>query len=722
MKRLVVILAILIAAPASADAGDCTPNLQADVASPLRTIRRPFDHRARGRLAVRVRNESDCAVAGKIGVKPLMLPAPEQISHGDHSHPSGDGRVLPTGWVDLDVGSDAGQVVFLDGRLPALDWTTWRLTVIVDSSHTIGETNELDNVPDLVDAGYRGVARGNPEELGVDLTSRIRGRLAKQTGGVAHTLGLSARPNVTDPIESHDVGARFLLADVESGKVYTLVYADAKPCKPGCDEGLTCDVGQGICVDDAGNPVPEIDKEYYALAWGADLDELGRPVVTDIYWQAPRFVDPGGAPQVPPGDYRFLTVMDSWDRVDEFDESDNVDAVPFTLAPLEVIGFPNTWFVSTPIEPSPPAVSAGILNSYSSSLSYTVEVPASVTWLSVTPAGGTLGIDESDVLHLSVVRGALTPGEYHADVSIVAAGLEEFPVVLPVVFYVYGDEVPAIEVSPTTLDFQTTIGVHPPGQPFTLSNPGTLPLDWEAWPSVEWISVSPPSGTGPAGYQEDVQVIIHPEGLPPGGPYTGRVDLFSSAPDGGRSVTARLVVGPCEQGWCDEGWTCNFDTHFCEPPQACATHDECPSGQHCPPALGYCEQSGSCTGPDDCFWSEWGVMTCDTDRSTCELATCAADDDCPEASYCNESAGTCPFSGSCDNDDDCFGSGAFAFACDQARASCEPAVCSADPDCPAASYCSEFWGQCVETQHCTSDQQCYPMGLQCDEARDACVP
>ena len=48
--------------------------------------------------------------------------------------------------------------------------------------------------------------------------------------------------------------------------------------------------------------------------------------------------------------------------------------------------------------------------------------------------------------------------------------------------------------------------------------------------------------------------------------------------------------------------------------------------------------------------------------------------------------------------------------------------CDADNDCPAASYCSLFWGQCVTTNHCASDNECYPYGMQCDEPRDACRP
>lgn len=668
-------LAILLWAPEPASAGDCTPELEPAIVTPLRTVRRPFERKARGRFEVRVENPSTCDAAGRVAVKPILFPYQEEITHGDHTHPSGDGRTMETAWIDLAVPGGASRTYVIQRVLPQLDWQTWRLAAVLDSSFAIAESDELDNVTDLIDAGYRGIGRGNPRENGHDFTSTIRGRLSKQSGGVAHTLGLHNRPASPPVVDSHDVGSRFLLADVRTGKVYTLVYAPTTPCKPECDDGLTCQVSTATCVDNQGNPVPEIDKEYYALAWGGGLDELGRPIVTDIYWQAPRFVDGDGVPFVPPGDYRFLTVMDSWDRVDEFDETNNVDAVPFTLAPLEVVGFPNTWFVSTPIAPDPASVPVRLRNSYSGDLDFTITVPGAPAWLSVLPASGNLSIDEETTVTLSVARGALTPGTYQADLQITAAGHEAYPVILPIVFYVYNVETPGIAVTPTSLSFQTSIGVHPPPQTFELSNPGALALDWEGWPSVDWISVSPPSGMGPAGYSEDVSIIVHPEGIPPGGPYRGRVDIFSSAPDGFRQVTATLVVAPCEQGWCDEGWSCNTTSHYCEPPPPCDEHTDCAIGQHCPPLAGYCETTTTCLQDSDCeLWgSAWGALTCNEARTTCELATCTVDEDCPISSYCDETAGTCPMSGWCLTDDDCWDEPPIDFVCDEARESCEPA-------------------------------------------------
>jgi hypothetical protein len=708
--------------------GDCAPDVKPSIAAPLRTVRRPFEHRARGRLAVRVDNPSTCAATERVGIKPLLLPTLDVITHGEHTHPAGDGRVLPTTYVDLDVPAGASRTYLVTGRLPPLEWQTYRLAAIFDSGQTLGETNELDGVTALVSAGYVGISRGNPPEPAgaIDFTTTIRGQIDKQDGGVQDTLGLHSRPGPPPfALDSHDVGVRFLLADISTGAVYTLIYRYRKPCAPDCGEGFTCNVSLGACVDASGNPVPEIDKEYYAIAWGNNTDELGRPVVTDIYWQAPHYVDDAGVPFVPPGTYRFITVADSWDRVPEFDETNNIDATPFTLAPLEVVGHPNTWFVSTAADPVPPDVNVRILNSYSADLDYTVTVSSGDTWLAVTPPAGSLQIDDWADLTFTVDRGALATGAYEAEVTITAAGFEAYPLVVPVSFHVYNSIAPAMDLSPTTLDFQTPIGVHPPPQGVMLENTGTgpLPLAWEAYPNVGWISVAPPDGAGPPGYTEGVSLIIHPEGMAPGGPYIGTVSVLSNAPGGAQTLTARLSISPCESGFCTDGWECNFATHYCEPPLSCVDHDECPTGQHCPPELGYCEASGLCTTDADCefVWSPYGALECDVTRGTCELAICASDVDCPIGSYCEEPIARCDEAGTCVDDSDCFGF-PFAFECDTSRSSCRPAECVTDTDCPAASYCSTFWDLCVDTAHCDEDLDCYSMGMQCDEARDACVP
>ena len=353
-------------------------------------------------------------------------------------------------------------------------------------------------------------------------------------------------------------------------------------------------------------------------------------------------------------------------------------------------------------------------------------MPATAPWLTVTPRSGHLAIDQTANLKFSVDR-AVPPGDYDVDVTITAVGFEQFPVVVPVSFYVYDAETPRLHVTPMTLDYSTTVGIHPPGQHVTVSNPGTLPLEWQAWPNVSWISVVPPHGEGPAGYSEEVSLIVHPEGLAPGGPYIGTVTLFSNAPGGSRDVTARLVVGPCEEAFCDQGWLCSGTTHLCEPPQACTHATDCPIGQDCEPETHLCQMSGMCMGDPDCqfVWSPYGATKCDIPRMTCELASCASDPDCPSGSYCDEPSGRCPVSSTCGSDAECFPNAAFAFKCDVARTSCIPALCTNDPDCPVGSYCDESNGQCLASQVCASDADCVPIGafsLTCDVPRTSCIP
>jgi hypothetical protein len=725
---LVLAAGVLAAASTPAHAEepctDATPNLEARVVSAVRTIKRPFDHRRRARVAVRIENDGGCSAQGRLSLKPLIAPSNETILHGEHAHPSGDGAVMPSRWIDADIPAGAARTYIIDERLPLLAYQAYRLAIMVDAGHAIAESNELDNTTRMVHAGFLSVERRTSAEDGIDLYTEMRSTLVKQGGGVAHTLGLVARPYPKISIPSHDVFARFLLANMTTNEVYTLVYAHTMPCTPDCPDGYTCD--QAMCVDAEGQSAPVIDKEYYALAWGSQEDELGRPVGVDIYWQAPHFVDEAGVPTVPPGDYRFLTVTDTHDLITEFDEGNNLDALPFTLAPFEIVGTPNTWFISTPLGEAPAPVTVQVKNSYAADLAYTVTVPDDAGWLEVTPTSGSLDIDQTDALTFAVERGALTPGQYTADVTISAAGFEAYPLTIAVSFYVYGADNPEIAVAPTSLAFSTTVGVHPPLQTFNIANTGDpgIDLDWEAWPDVEWISIAPPSGSGPAGYDEDVAIVVHPEGIQPGGPYIGHAYIFSNAPDGARTIEVSLVVGPCQNEWdCQQGWTCNFGTGFCEPPTACDTSDECPVGSYCLGAGSYCEPSGICGDDFDCGGAGSGseAMECNVARTTCEPATCTADDECPLGSYCNEPAAVCPFSGTCSSDFDCFG-WPFTFVCDPDRETCEPSSCTIDEECAVGSYCSEFWEACIESSVCTTDLECFQAGQVCDEARGTCEP
>ena len=210
--------------------------------------------------------------------------------------------------------------------------------------------------------------------------------------------------------------------------------------------------------------------------------------------------------------------------------------------------------------------------------------------------------------------------------------------------------------------------------------------------------------------------------MAPGGPYIGKVSILTNAPDGDREVTARVVVGPCEQGWCDSGWTCSAATHLCEPPQACAVSAECGAGDYCPPDVGYCQPSSTCVDDLACQGLGWQIaFACDLDRSTCDLASCDDDDACPQMAYCDEVGGWCIPSAACEFDQECV-AWPFAQECDVPRQTCEPSECTDDSMCPSASYCSTFWEQCVVTSMCDTDLDCMGNGWQCDEDRNSCRP
>src|SRR4029078_10894125 len=98
--------------------------------------------------------------------------------------PAAAGRRRRRTWVDLALPAGGTRSYIVEGRMPPLDWQTYRLTAIVDSGQVLAESDELDGVPNLVSVGYLGIAHGNPPEPAatVDFTTSMRGAISKSQG------------------------------------------------------------------------------------------------------------------------------------------------------------------------------------------------------------------------------------------------------------------------------------------------------------------------------------------------------------------------------------------------------------------------------------------------------------------------------------------------------------------------------------------------------------
>jgi hypothetical protein len=128
-------------------------------------------------------------------------------------------------------------------------------------------------------------------------------------------------------------------------------------------------------------------------------------------------------------------------------------------------------------------------------------------WLTITPAGGSLSAEQQEMITVSVSTTGLSAGTYTGALTFVY-GASSASVVVTLV--VSPQPVPALVVQPAKgLAFQSLQGQNPPAQSFTISNPGTAPLDWgisEDANGQAYARLSQASGTLAAGHSISITV------------------------------------------------------------------------------------------------------------------------------------------------------------------------------------------------------------------------
>jgi hypothetical protein len=174
--------------------------------------------------------------------------------------------------------------------------------------------------------------------------------------------------------------------------------------------------------------------------------------------------------------------------------------------------------------------------------------------------------------------------------------------------------------------------------------------------------------------------------------------------------------------YCDD-WGCYPDGSgnggTGQPGWTCSNNYECAAGCFCN-SDGFCEEGGFCSYNTDCA----DGYECD-DRSSCvpegSSNGCQADTDCPNGSYCEEATGICVGSWTCDNSaPDADASCGMGFECDD-RNTCVPEPCTSDDMCQEGCYCDEDAGECIESGTCDALGNCFG-DMVCDESRNTCVP
>ncbi len=162
------------------------------------------------------------------------------------------------------------------------------------------------------------------------------------------------------------------------------------------------------------------------------------------------------------------------------------------------------------------------------------------SWLSVSPASGSVPALQVSSAGVTVNPAGLAPGTYVGTVTISAAG-QQFPVSITVTVNAAAQ---ALALSQTSLRFQVAVGAGvPPSQSIVVLNQGPGALNWSASASTlfgNWLSVTPAAGTN----GNSATVSIDPSNLPRGD-YYGLVQFTANgASNSPQDVVVVLNVLP----------------------------------------------------------------------------------------------------------------------------------------------------------------------------------
>jgi hypothetical protein len=147
-------------------------------------------------------------------------------------------------------------------------------------------------------------------------------------------------------------------------------------------------------------------------------------------------------------------------------------------------------FAATQGGANPATQTVSIGNTGGGTLNWTASENA--TWLNLSPISGT----GNGAVTVTVTTGSLIAGSYSIAVLLSAPGAST--VTVPVTFTVATAPVPpAIGASPTSLSFAATQGGgNPATQTLNISNTGGGSLTWSISENIDWLTLSPPTGTG----------------------------------------------------------------------------------------------------------------------------------------------------------------------------------------------------------------------------------
>lgn len=152
-----------------------------------------------------------------------------------------------------------------------------------------------------------------------------------------------------------------------------------------------------------------------------------------------------------------------------------------------------------------------VRNSGVKSLDYSIS--DDVAWLSVSPATGS-SVTEQDTIAVDYATAALAPGTYATLITISDPAATNTPQTVSVTLTVTGK--PVISLSTLSLAQSVIEGQNALSHIFTVRNSGESPLNYAITDNVDWLSVSPATGSLLTGEMDPITVTYATTTFAPG--------------------------------------------------------------------------------------------------------------------------------------------------------------------------------------------------------------
>lgn len=217
-------------------------------------------------------------------------------------------------------------------------------------------------------------------------------------------------------------------------------------------------------------------------------------------------------------------------------------SIPVTLTVLgpKLSYSPQTLSFSGTTTLNPPTQTLTLTNSGGGTLAWSI-TPGH-TWLTASPASGSLTAGQSAPVTINITTVGLAPMTHLSTLTIIADGADGSPATIPVIV---GTTVgAALSLGQNTLAFEATAGdTNPANQTVTISNSGGSTLNWTASGNAQWLTVSPTSGIVTTGAQI-IAVSVNTTGLN-AGTYSANITITAPGAAGSPAVIAvTLTLAP----------------------------------------------------------------------------------------------------------------------------------------------------------------------------------